>query len=93
MEERDVEKLRRRWLVVYHGVEFYVHLDELLGPRMDGYFLEVKSRTWSRRDAQDKAAIITELLERFGGAPDDALSEGYEEFAAPGRPVPPPPHA
>jgi 5-methylthioadenosine/S-adenosylhomocysteine deaminase len=91
-EERDVEKLRRRWLVLYDGVEFYVHLDELLAPRVEGYFLEVKSRTWSRRDAQDKAAIITELLERFGATPDDTLSEGYEEFAAPGRPVPPSPH-
>jgi 5-methylthioadenosine/S-adenosylhomocysteine deaminase len=91
-EERDVEKLRRRWLVVYRGVEFFVHLDALLNPRTDGYFLEVKSRTWSRRDAQDKAAIITELLGRFGARPDDTLSAGYEEFAAPAPPSPPPPH-
>jgi 5-methylthioadenosine/S-adenosylhomocysteine deaminase len=91
-EERDVEKLRRRWLVVYRGVEFYVHLDELLNPRLDGYFLEVKSRTWSRRDAQDKAEMITSLLGGFGATPDDTLAEGYEDFVSPARPVPPPPH-
>ena len=54
--ERVVEKDRRRWLVAYRGVEFYVHLDRLVAPRADGYFIEVKSRTWSRRDARDKAA-------------------------------------
>jgi 5-methylthioadenosine/S-adenosylhomocysteine deaminase len=76
--ERDVEKDRRRWLVAYRGAQFYVHLDRLLNPPADGYFLEVKSRTWSRRDAQDKAAIITELLERFGAQPDGTIREYVE---------------
>jgi 5-methylthioadenosine/S-adenosylhomocysteine deaminase len=92
VEERDVEKIRRRWQVVYRGVEFYIHLDRLLNPPLDGFFLEVKSRTWSRRDAQDKAALISELLSRFSARPDDALSEGYEDFAAPTPQPPPPPH-
>ena len=30
--ERVVEKERRRWLVAYRGVEFYVHLDRLVAP-------------------------------------------------------------
>jgi 5-methylthioadenosine/S-adenosylhomocysteine deaminase len=77
IEERAVEKDRRRWLIVYKGVEFYVHLDRLIGPRSTGYFLEVKSRTWSRRDAEDKAAIIADLLNLLGGRPDDRLDEGY----------------
>jgi 5-methylthioadenosine/S-adenosylhomocysteine deaminase len=79
-EERDVEKDRRRWLVAYRGVQFYVHLDRLLNPPTGGYFVEVKSRTWSRRDAQDKAAIITELLQRFGARPDDTIEEDYVEL-------------
>ena len=79
--ERIVEKDRRRWLVVYRGVEFYVHLDRLVTPPHDGYFIEVKSRTWSRRDARDKAAVITELLALFGTSPDDTLSDGYAELA------------
>jgi 5-methylthioadenosine/S-adenosylhomocysteine deaminase len=78
--EHVVEKERRRWLVAYRGVEFYVHLDRLLSPATPGYFIEVKSRTWSRRDAQDKAAVITELLALFGANPDDTISDGYAEL-------------
>jgi 5-methylthioadenosine/S-adenosylhomocysteine deaminase len=78
--EHIVEKDRRRWLVVYKGIEFYVHLDRLVNPQSDGYFVEVKSRTWSRRDAQDKAAIIAELLALFGASPDDTISDGYVDL-------------
>ena len=79
--EQVVEKERRRWLVAYRGVEFYVHLDRLENPASEGYFIEVKSRTWSRRDAQDKAAAITKLLALFGTRPDDTISDGYVELA------------
>jgi len=78
--EREVEKERRRWLVVYRGVEFYVHLDRLIAPARDGFFLEVKSRTWSRRDAQDKAAIIMDLLQMFGASPTDIDPDDYVDF-------------
>jgi 5-methylthioadenosine/S-adenosylhomocysteine deaminase len=78
--EHVVEKDRRRWLVAYRGVEFYVHLDRLLNPPGAGYFLEVKSRTWSRRDAQDKARVIDELLALFGASPDDTISDGYVDL-------------
>jgi 5-methylthioadenosine/S-adenosylhomocysteine deaminase len=78
--EREVEKDRRRWLVAYRGVQFYVHLDRLLNPVTDSYFLEVKSRTWSRHDAQDKAAVVTELLERLGARPGDAVEADYVDF-------------
>jgi 5-methylthioadenosine/S-adenosylhomocysteine deaminase len=80
--EHLVEKQRRRWLVAYRGVEFYLHLDCLLNPPTEGFFFEVKSRTWSRRDARDKAAVIIELLARFGASPDDTLSDGYVELVA-----------
>jgi 5-methylthioadenosine/S-adenosylhomocysteine deaminase len=83
--EHVVEKDRRRWLVAYRGVEFYLHLDELINPAREGYFIEVKSRTWSRRDAQDKAAIIAELLALFGTSPDDTISDGYVDLVAGGR--------
>jgi 5-methylthioadenosine/S-adenosylhomocysteine deaminase len=80
--EHVVVKERRRWLVAFRGVEFYVHLDRLLEPAAEGYFLELKSRTWSQRDARDKAAIITELLAVLGARPDDTISDGYVELAA-----------
>jgi len=79
--ERIVEKDRRRWLVAYRGVEFYVHLDRLMIPPHEGYFIEVKSRTWSRRDARDKAGVITDLLGLFGTSPDDTISDGYADLA------------
>jgi 5-methylthioadenosine/S-adenosylhomocysteine deaminase len=82
--EHVVEKERQRWLIAYHGAEFYVHLDRLIEPRRDGWFLEIKARTWSRRDALDKAAIVTELLGLFGARPDDTLPDGYVEFAGAG---------
>ena len=66
--------------MAFRGVEFYVHLDRLLAPATDGYFLEVKSRTWSRHDAQDKAAIIADLLARLGARPDQAIEEDYVQL-------------
>ena len=80
--EHVVEKERRRWLVAFRGAEFYVHLDRLIDPPAGGFFLEVKSRTWSLRDARDKAAIITELLAVLGATPDQAIGDGYVELAA-----------
>ncbi len=78
--EREVDKDRRRWLVAYRGVQFYVHLDRLKNPAVDGYFVEVKSRTWSRRDAQDKAAIIADLLERLGAEPSETVEADYVDL-------------
>ena len=80
VREREVEKDRRRWLIAYRGVHFYVHVDRLMNPQTDGYFLEVKSGTWSRRDAQDKAAIINDLLERLGARPDEIVEADYVEL-------------
>jgi 5-methylthioadenosine/S-adenosylhomocysteine deaminase len=78
--EREVEKDRRRWLVAYRGVQFYVHLDRLLNPATEGCFLEVKSRTWSRRDARDKAAIITDLLALLGARPERLVEADYVDL-------------
>ena len=82
--EHVVEKDRRRWLLVYRGVEFYVHLDRLITPASGDYFIEVKSRTWSRRDAEDKASVIDELLALFGTSPDDTITDGYVDLVAGG---------
>jgi 5-methylthioadenosine/S-adenosylhomocysteine deaminase len=78
--ERAVEKDRHRWLVAFRGVQFYVHVDHLVNPHAGAYFVEVKSRTWSRRDAQDKAAIIMELLKLLGARADETIEEGYVEL-------------
>jgi len=80
--EIEIEKDRHRWQVVFRGVEFYVNLDLLKKPAMDGRWLEIKSRTWSRRDAEDKAALIQELLKLFGATPDHTVREDYLELTA-----------
>ena len=78
--EREVEKDRFRWLVAYKGVEFFVNLDQLIKPAVAGYYLEIKSRTWSKRDARDKASVINELLGLFGATADSTVKEDYVEL-------------
>lgn len=76
-EEREIEKDRRRWKVAFRGVEFFVNLDKVTKPALDGYYVEIKSRTWSRRDAEEKAAIINDLLALFGATQAQIVTEDY----------------
>ncbi|HCU80112.1 MAG TPA: amidohydrolase [Chloroflexi bacterium] len=78
-EEREVEKDRLRWQVSFRDVEFYVNLDRFNSPDL-GMFVEVKSRTWSQRDAEDKAELIAEVLSLFGANPEDVITEDYSDF-------------
>jgi 5-methylthioadenosine/S-adenosylhomocysteine deaminase len=79
--EREIEKDRRRWLVRYNGTEFFINLDRLSVPPHAGCYLEIKSRTWSRRDAEEKARSIGELLALFGQAAQATVKEEYVNFA------------
>lgn len=80
--ERVVHKDRRRWLVRFQDLEFFVNVDDVLEPPL-GHFLEVKSRTWSRRDAEQKAAAILELLQVLGVGDAKAVQEEYPDLEAP----------
>jgi 5-methylthioadenosine/S-adenosylhomocysteine deaminase len=42
--------------------------------------VELKSRTWSRRDAQDKAQVIAQFLEKLGARPDETITADYVEM-------------
>jgi 5-methylthioadenosine/S-adenosylhomocysteine deaminase len=77
--ERSVEKERRRWRVLFHGTEFFINLDRVDQPPL-GYFLEVKSRTWSRRDAEHKARLASQLTEVLGAPPGSAVIQDYIEL-------------
>lgn len=79
--ERAVEKDRRRWLVQYKNTEFFINVDRLIVPAQSVCYLEIKSRTWSRRDAEQKARLIGELLALFGTAPEATVREEYVTFA------------
>ncbi|HEY6040539.1 MAG TPA: amidohydrolase, partial [Anaerolineae bacterium] len=80
--EHEIHKDRLRWLINYKGIEFFINLDKLTRPAHEGYYLEVKSRTWSKRDAELKAKLIEELLALFGLANDATLKEEYVEMLA-----------
>ena len=78
--ERVIQKDRRRWRVLFRGTEFYLNLDRVEQPDL-GYFIEAKSRTWSRRDAEHKAELARELITCLGAAPADAVAEDYVAYA------------
>jgi 5-methylthioadenosine/S-adenosylhomocysteine deaminase len=78
--EVEITKDRRRWLVRFKGLEFFVNLDQVLKPELEGYFLEIKSRTWSRRDAEHKAELISQLLEVLDLAPEEVVTEEYPDL-------------
>jgi len=77
--EREVEKDRLRFLVRYKNTEFYVNVDTMIQPQL-GNFLEVKSRTWSRKDAEHKARLIPELIEFLGVPSAETISKDYIEL-------------
>ena len=77
--ETFIEKDRLRWLVKYNDVEFYINIDTLEKPDL-GNFLEVKSRTWSREDAKEKADLIAELIRFLGADPDTQVTKDYLEL-------------
>ncbi len=59
---REIVKWRTRYWVRYKGEEFALNFDRLSKPMVDTPFLEIKSRTWSRADAEKKADQIGEIL-------------------------------
>ncbi len=79
--EVAIEKDRLRWEVIFEDENLFINIDRMIEPKRNGYFLEIKSRTWSPKDAARKADIIGNLLDHFG-IPDDALlREEYVEIA------------
>ena len=74
--EVAIEKDRLRWLITYRGTEFFVNLDDVKQPQL-GYYLEIKTRTWSRRDAQAKAQLASELLAVLGASDGEKVTADY----------------
>jgi 5-methylthioadenosine/S-adenosylhomocysteine deaminase len=80
VSEIPIDKDRLRWLIRFEGEEFYVNLDKVETPAL-GYYLEIKSRTWSRKDAEDKAALVTRLIALLGGSLKKTVTKDYLELA------------
>lgn len=77
--EKEIEKDRRRFLIKFMNTEFFINLDEIATPKI-GCFLEIKSRTWSRQDAENKADLVAKLIEFLGVDIQETTSEDYIEM-------------
>ena len=79
--EIAIEKDRQRWLILYKETEFFVNLDQMREPQL-GYYLEIKTRTWSRKDAERKAQLASELLSVLGASGDEKVMEDYIDLVS-----------
>ncbi|MDK1080592.1 MAG: amidohydrolase family protein [Anaerolineae bacterium] len=77
--EEVFQKDRLRWHLKYKDIEFFVNLDTLEKPDL-GQFLEIKSRTWSRKDAERKAELANELLSMLGASGSETINQDYIEI-------------
>jgi 5-methylthioadenosine/S-adenosylhomocysteine deaminase len=74
--EVEIYKDRLRFLVNYRGTDFYINIDHVLKPEL-GQFLEIKSTTWSRQDADIKARLVTDLIALLGISNQEVMSKDY----------------
>ena len=78
--ETFIEKDRLRWRVIFQDTTFYINVDRMDQPDI-GTFLEIKSRTWSLRDAEQKAEMTKALIETLGASPDEIVRKDYVELS------------
>ncbi|MBZ0303390.1 MAG: amidohydrolase family protein [Anaerolineae bacterium] len=78
--ERELQKDRRRWHLHYQGVLFYLNVDQVLRPEAPDTFIEIKSRTWSAMDAENKAYRIQQMLGIMGVPAEDIILTDYLEM-------------
>lgn len=78
--ERELQKDRRRYHILYQGVLFYVNVDRVLKPELPHTFVEIKTRTWSAADAANKAQRIQEMIGILGIPPGDVVQAEYLEM-------------
>jgi len=76
VSETEIEKDRLRYLVEFKGEEFFINIDELIKPQL-GYFLEIKARTWSQKDAKNKSSIIDDLIQFLGASREKTITKDY----------------
>ncbi|HAF61081.1 MAG TPA: amidohydrolase [Anaerolineaceae bacterium] len=77
--EIEIEKDRLRYLIEFEGEEFFINLDKINKPDM-GSFLEIKARTWSMNDAEEKSEKIGKLMEVLGTAQEEKICKDYLEM-------------
>jgi 5-methylthioadenosine/S-adenosylhomocysteine deaminase len=80
--EREVHKDRLHCHTNYKGTDFIINLDKLPDLLDNSTYLEIKSRTWSAKDALHKADLIGELLHKLGVKHEDQLKIEYINLVA-----------
>jgi 5-methylthioadenosine/S-adenosylhomocysteine deaminase len=80
--EFEIHKQRRRYHILYKGVDLVINVDRITQPAQAGAFLEIKSRTWSSRDAERKAGLIGELLVSLNLETAHPLREEYSDLVS-----------
>jgi len=79
--QRELHKERRRWRVLYKGVLFFVNVDRFLKPDSKNMYVEIKTRTWSLSDAENKAKYIHEMMDILSIDETQAVRQDYLEMA------------
>lgn len=77
----EVHKERRRFHIRYGDTDFSINFDCIVEPEDGGTYLEIKSRTWSRQDAERKAALISDLLDLIGVPASSLVKNEYLDLA------------
>jgi 5-methylthioadenosine/S-adenosylhomocysteine deaminase len=76
---QEINKDRKRFLVNFKDTEFFINVDQFMEPAL-GSFLEIKSRTWSRKDAELKTKLTVELMEYLGADEIQPIALDYIEL-------------
>jgi len=76
---QEVEKDRVRFLVSYKDTECFINVDTFIVPEL-GSYLEIKSRTWSRLDAENKSKLVLEIITLLGLQDKPTISKDYIEM-------------
>ncbi len=66
VREYEVVKWRNRYRVKFEDTEFAINFDRTTRPQGLGTFVEIKARTWSASDAEQKARLAAKVLRRLG---------------------------
>ncbi len=79
-QEIEIEKDRLRYSIRYKDTDFYVNVDTVQKPGL-GCYLEIKSNTWSLKDAETKSMLVSELIALLGADPAQTVTEDYFDLA------------
>lgn len=79
-KKHKLQKERRRWRMLYKGVMFFVNIDKLIEPALDDIYIEIKTRTWSFSDAENKATFIREMMAILGINMSEVVHGDYLEI-------------